>query len=84
MKKSVSYGRAEESAEAKARWYQSLPMAERLEVFCSFCDLILSVNPGIVDRKNAEQARKGVRILSLSDLPEDRAPTGGKPGRERE
>ena len=37
--------------EAKARWFQSLSMAERMEVFCSFTDLALSVNPHLKDRR---------------------------------
>lgn len=54
----------EESPEAKARWFQSLPMQDRMELLCAYTDLILSVNPRIADAKNAEQTSGSVRILT--------------------
>ena len=61
----ISHDRKEETPEAKARWFQSLSMSQRMDLLCSYTDLILSLNPRIVDRKNAEQSRKGIQIISL-------------------
>ena len=37
----------EEEAEAKARWFQSLTLSERMDMLCSFTDLILFNKPTI-------------------------------------
>jgi hypothetical protein len=62
---SVSHDRSEETPEAKARWFQSLTMEERMDLLCAFTDLILNANPHSADRKNAQQTREGIQILSL-------------------
>ncbi|MFH1881224.1 MAG: hypothetical protein ABIL62_00755 [Planctomycetota bacterium] len=49
MDKAISHDRKEESAEAKARWFQSLPLSERMEMLCSFTELA-------EDKENAEPA----------------------------
>jgi hypothetical protein len=64
MKPSISYERSEETPEAKARWFQSLSLEERMEMLCAFTDLILAVNPRIVEAKDAQQAKRRIRILS--------------------
>jgi len=60
----ISHDRTDETIEAKARWFQSLPLAERMEMFCVFTELILAANPKIVERRNAEPSRGRVRVLS--------------------
>jgi len=55
----ISHDRNEETLEAKARWFRSLSMAERMELFCEFTDLILSVNPEIVNQKPDAQPTSG-------------------------
>jgi len=40
----VSCDQAEETPEAKALWFQSLTLAERMDLLCWFTDMILSVN----------------------------------------
>jgi len=64
MKPTISHDRNEETPEAKARWFQSLSLEERMEMLCAFTDLILNVNPGIVEAKDAQQAQRRIRILS--------------------
>lgn len=66
MQSAMSHDFAEETQEAKARWFQSLTLMERMEMLCAFTDMILSVNPRIVEKKQAEPV-KG-RILILSQL----------------
>jgi hypothetical protein len=64
MKGTVSYDRGEETPEAKARWFQSLTLEERMDVLCDFTDLALSINPKLPDLKDAQQTQKGIQILS--------------------
>lgn len=58
------HDRADESAEAKARWFQTLTMQERMELFCAFTDMVLENNPRIADLKDAEQTSEHIRILT--------------------
>jgi hypothetical protein len=64
MKGTVSYDRREETLEAKAKWFQSLTLAERMDVLCYFTDLILSINPKLPDAKDAQQTKGRIQILS--------------------
>ena len=64
MKGAVSYGREEETPEAKARWFQSLTLEERMDVLCYYTDLALSINPHLPDLKDAQQTKRGIQILS--------------------
>jgi hypothetical protein len=64
MELSISHDREAETAEAKARWFQSLTLEERAEIFCEFTDLILEIDPGIVERKNAQPVEGRVLVLS--------------------
>lgn len=64
MKGSVSYDRREETPEAKAKWFQSLSIEERMEVLCYFTDLALSINPKLPDLKDAQQTKGRIQILS--------------------
>ena len=52
--------------EAKTRWVRSLSMAERMEVFCSFTVLALSVNPRLKDRMHAQPVAGRIQVLSSS------------------
>lgn len=61
----VVHDRQEETPEAKAAWFRSLTLTERMTLFCEFTDLALAVNPKLPDRKDAQQARAGIRILSM-------------------
>ncbi|MBI4578530.1 MAG: hypothetical protein HY718_02440 [Planctomycetes bacterium] len=68
MQPGISFDREQETPEAKARWFQSLSIEERMELFCAYTDLILSARPRIADLKDAEQASERIRILSKEDL----------------
>ena len=63
MKPRISHDFEAETPEAKARWFQSLPLAERMEMLCAFTDLILSTNPGILEQKDAQPTSGRVRVL---------------------
>ena len=59
--------------EAKTRWFRSLSIADRMDVFCSFTDLALSVNPKLSvrridgkDRNYAQPIAGRIQILSAT------------------
>ena len=62
--KTISHSRQEETPEAKARWFQSLPLSERMNLLCAFTDLILENNPRIVESKHAQPASGRVLVLT--------------------
>ncbi len=64
MVKSISHSRSDETPEAKARWFQSLTLSERMEMLCNFTDLILENNPDITRLKDAQPTSKRIRFLS--------------------
>ena len=64
MDGSVSHDRAEETPEAKALWFQSLSLEERMDLLCSFTNLILAVNPTIADRRDARSISGRIRVVS--------------------
>jgi len=64
MKQSISHSRTEETPEAKARWFQSLSLEERMELLCLYTDLILSANPTILESKDVKPIAGRIRVLS--------------------
>jgi hypothetical protein len=61
----VSHSRKDESLAAKARWFQSLSLEERMEYLCEITELVLQNNPRIVEAKDAPAAAGRVRVLEL-------------------
>lgn len=66
MQSVMSHDFAEETPEAKAHWFQSLTLKERMEMLCAFTDMILSVNPRIVEKKHVKPVKGRILILSQS------------------
>jgi len=64
MQTAISHDFTAETEEAKARWFQSLTLKERMDILCAFTDMILSVNPRIMDQKNAQPIEGRVLVLS--------------------
>jgi len=64
MVMTISHDLAEETPEAKARWFQSLSLSERMDLLCLFTDLVLENNPQIVERKDAKPLAGRIRVLS--------------------
>lgn len=60
----VTHARSEETIEAKAQWFRSLPLSERMDMFCSFTDLALSVNPALQERKDAQPVAGRIQVIS--------------------
>lgn len=51
---SVTHDRSEETMEAKARWFRSLPLSERMDMLCFFTDPAPTVNPALQERRAAQ------------------------------
>jgi hypothetical protein len=64
MTGSISHDIRDESMEAKARWFQSLTPAARMDVFVAFTNLILENNPDIVKKKYVRSASERIRVIS--------------------
>ena len=64
MEKTISHDRQEETIEAKALWFQSLSLQERMDLLCAYTDMILEVNPGIMEQKDAEPIEGRILVLS--------------------
>ncbi len=64
MHESVSHDRQEETPEAKALWFRSLSMQERMDLLCAFTDLALSVNPDLQERKHAQPVAGRIQVIS--------------------
>jgi len=60
----VNHNWEEETIEAKARWFQSLTVEERMEIFCEITELALSANPDLMDKKDAQPIPGRVQVLS--------------------
>jgi hypothetical protein len=60
----VSHDFEEETFEAKARWFQSLSLTERMDVLCMFTDMVVGVNPKIMEQKDAKPVAGRVLVLS--------------------
>jgi len=61
----ISHRREDETPEAKARWFQSLTLEERMDLLCAYTDLILQVNPKIAESKDAPSTSGRVQVLKL-------------------
>jgi hypothetical protein len=62
----ISHDRNDESLEAKARWFQSLSLPERMELLCEFTDLVLENNPKVAEVGRAQSSTGRVCVLSVS------------------
>lgn len=62
----ISHNRNEESLEAKAQWFQSLSLAERMDLLCEFTDLVFENNPKVAEVGRAQSSAGRVRVLSVA------------------
>ena len=68
MTGSISHDIRDESLEAKARWFQSLSLEDRMDVFVALTNLILENNPDIVKTKYVRPASERIRVIDLEDV----------------
>jgi hypothetical protein len=64
MNEKISHNRSDETIEAKVQWFRSLTLSDRMELLCNFTDLALTLNPGILEKKDAKPVKGRVRVLS--------------------
>jgi hypothetical protein len=65
MNLAVSHDRREETPEAKALWFQSLSLEDRMDLVCELTNMILEANPAVLERKkNARPSSGRVQVLS--------------------
>ncbi len=51
MEFGISHDWSEETPEAKARWFQSLSVEERVEIFCEIAEAALALNPSLAEKE---------------------------------
>jgi len=64
MSSFVSHDWQEETPEAKARWFQSLSLNERMDLLCWFTDMVLSANPSIREKNDVEPVAGRILVLT--------------------
>ena len=64
MEHTIKHDREQESIEAKIRWFKSLSMDERMDLFCNFTDIALSINPNLKDKNCAQPIKGHIQVLS--------------------
>ena len=64
MLPSISHDRQQETIEEKARWFQTLTMQERADLFCEITDLILAINPKIAEQKIIQPVPGRILVVS--------------------
>lgn len=65
MIQSISHDRKDESLEAKARWFQSLSLEERMELLCEFTELALENNPQVREIGRAQSSTERIQVLRV-------------------
>lgn len=63
---SISHSFGDETIEAKAKWFQSLSLEERMNVFVAFTNLIIENSPGLLNQKKIRPTLKDVRTLAAT------------------
>jgi hypothetical protein len=64
MSGSISHSFADESIEAKAKWFKTLSVEDRMKILVAFTNLILENNPEIAKKKHVRPASDRIRVLS--------------------
>ncbi|HEV7474227.1 MAG TPA: hypothetical protein VGN90_09260 [Pyrinomonadaceae bacterium] len=68
MTESVSHSFADESMAAKAKWFRTLSIEDRMNMLIEFTNLILENNPEVAKKKHARPASDRVRVLELANV----------------
>jgi hypothetical protein len=63
MQKAISHSFADETPEAKARWFRSLSLSERMDMLCYFTDMILDINPQIAEKRDVKSVTGRIQVL---------------------
>ncbi len=79
MKKAISYQGTDDSIEAKARWFQSLTVEERIQWLNETVEAALAANPDLANQPDDFPANWRVRVIALPEGPYVRQGPPGKP-----
>jgi hypothetical protein len=61
---SITHDRSAETIDAKARWFRTLTLEERMDMLCAFTDLALSVNATLQEWNRAQPVAGRIQVLS--------------------
>jgi hypothetical protein len=63
MEFGISHDWNQKTPKAKTRWFRSLTLEQRLDVWTQFSQLALSLNPSLADKRDVRQTQGRVRVL---------------------
>jgi hypothetical protein len=72
VKPLVSHDRSLETDEEKSRWFQSLPVEERMALLVEFTELALQNRPELGEAPPDLRTTEPVRVLRLGDVRDKR------------
>lgn len=65
MDRYVSHDPSEESFEAKARWFASLTMEQRFEMWGMFIEMVAECNPSLLRGKDVQPVPGRIQVIEL-------------------
>src|SRR5678815_3194761 len=80
MEFGISHDWADKSPKAKTRWFRSLTLEQRLDMWTEFSNFALAVNPSLADKRDVRQTTGRVQIL---ELPQRQIPGDRRSGSDR-
>ena len=63
MVSGLSHSRDKETMIEKARWFQSLKVSERIQLFCGLMDGLIQLNPKVMDKKDDKPVQRSFQVL---------------------
>jgi hypothetical protein len=60
---SISYNFESESLESKSKWFKSLSMEDRMQIFCEYTDIAFALNPNIAEKRDAQSITGRIQVL---------------------
>ncbi len=51
---SISHNVDSEFLESKSKWFKSLSMEDRMQIFCEYTDMAFALNPNIAEKRDAQ------------------------------
>lgn len=60
---SISHNFESESLENKSKWFKSLTLEERMQIFCEYTDLAFALNPKIAEKRDAQSITGRIQVL---------------------
>ena len=64
----ISHSRDAETPDAKALWFRSLSLEERMNYLCAIYDMALENNARIAEHKHVESIEGRIRVLRIPPM----------------